>query len=86
MEDVVIKEGLSYESVAGTLERRIATSADWGEIGEVEVLGLDEIALKKGHRDYVTLVTGRLGTGEIVILGVLPGHEKAGRFGDPGRP
>ena len=78
VEDVVIKEGLSYESVAGTLERRIATSADWGEIGEVEVLGLDEIALKKGHRDYVTLVTGRLGTGEIVILGVLPGHEKAG--------
>jgi transposase len=78
VEDVVIKEGLGYESVAGTLERRIATSADWGEIGEVEVLGLDEIALKKGHRDYVTLVTGRLGDGEIVILGVLPGHEKAG--------
>jgi transposase len=47
-------------------------------MAEIEVLGLDEIALKKGHRNYVTLVTGRLGNGEIVILGVLPGHEKAG--------
>jgi len=47
-------------------------------MADIEVLGLDEIALKKGHRDYVTLVTGRLWDGEIVILGVLPGHEKAG--------
>jgi transposase len=78
VEDVGLKEGLAYESVAGTLERRIATSADWGRMAEIEVLGLDEIALKKGHRNYVTLVTGRLGNGEIVILGVLPGHEKAG--------
>jgi transposase len=53
-------------------------SVDWTSMAEIEVLGLDEIALKKGHRDYVTLVTGRLWDGEIVILGVLPGHEKAG--------
>jgi transposase len=46
-------------------------------MAEIEILGLDEIALKKGHRDYVTLVTGRLRDGEIMILGVLPGHEKA---------
>ena len=78
VEDVRIKEGLAYENVEGTLERRIATSPDWSGLAEIEVLGLDEIALKKGHRDYVTLVTGRLGNGEIVILGVLPGHEKAG--------
>ena len=50
---------------------------DWSVITEIEILGLDEIALKKGHRDYVTLVTGRLRDGEIMILGVLPGYEKA---------
>ena len=43
----------------------------------LEVLGLDEITLKKGQRDYVTLVTGRRWQGDIEILGVLPGHEKA---------
>jgi len=77
VEDVSLKEGLSYESMAGTLERRIEASVDWAGIAEIKTLGLDEIALKKGHRDYVTLVTGRLCSGEILILGVLPGHEKA---------
>jgi Transposase len=50
---------------------------NWAGIAEIEILGLDEIALKKGHRDYVTLVTGRLSDGEIMILGVVGGHEKA---------
>lgn len=77
VEDVSLKEGISYASMAGVLERRVDASVDWNVITEIEVLGLDEIALKKGHRDYVTLVTGRLGDGEIMILGVLPGHEKA---------
>jgi transposase len=77
VEDVSLKEGLSYDRVAGALERRIEASTDWTGIAAIEVLGLDEIALKKGHRQYVTLVTGRMGDGEIVILGVLPGHEKA---------
>jgi transposase len=77
VEDVRLKEGLAYDSVVGVLERRIETSVDWGSLAEIAVLGLDEIALKKGHRAYVTLVTGRLEDGEIMILGVLPGHEKA---------
>jgi transposase len=77
VEDVSVKEGLSYGSVVGALERRIESSIDWTGMADIEILGLDEIALKKGHRDYVTLVTGRLRDGEIVILGVLPGHEKA---------
>lgn len=77
VEDVSIKEGLSYASMAGTMERRIEARVDWSGIVEIKTLGLDEIALKKGHRDYVTLVTGRLSDGKIIILGVLPGHEKA---------
>ncbi len=77
VEDVSVKEGLAYESVGGALERRIDARVDWTEMADIEMLGLDEIALKKGQRDYVTLVTGRLWDGEIVILGVSPGHEKA---------
>jgi len=77
IEDVSVKEGLAYERVAGALERRIEVSVDWTLLAEIEILGLDEIALKKGQGNYVTLVTGRLRDGEIVILGVLPGHEKA---------
>ena len=77
VEDVRVKEGLAYESVAGALERRIEARVDWTEMADIERLGLDEIALKKGQGNYVTLVTGQFREGEIVILGVLPGHEKA---------
>ncbi len=77
IEDVSLKEGLSYESVVGVLERRIEARVDWTEMADIELLGLDEIALRKGQGNYVTLVTGRFRDGEIVILGVLPGHEKA---------
>ncbi len=77
VEDVSIKEGITYECVLGALERRIDTRVDWTVVADLEMLGLDEIALKKGQGHYVTLITGRFADGEIVILGVLPGHEKA---------
>lgn len=77
IEDVSTKEGITYESVAGALERRIEAEVDWSAMRDIASLGLDEIALKKGQRNYVTLVTGRLQDGEITILGVLSGHEKA---------
>jgi ABC-type nickel/cobalt efflux system permease component RcnA len=77
VEDVRVKQGLSCERVAGVLERRIETKVNWATITEIEILLLDEIALRKGQGNYVTLVTGRFRYGEIVILGVLPGHEKA---------
>ena len=77
VEDVSVKEGVSYESVVGALERRIKASVDWTMMTDIEILGLDEISLKKGQGHYVTLVTGRFRDGEIAILGVLPGHEKA---------
>jgi transposase len=77
VEDVSLKESLSYASVEGVLERRIERRVDWSQIASLEILGLDEIALKKGHRNYVTLVTGQTRAGEIEILAVLAGHEKA---------
>ena len=77
VEDVSLKEGLSYASVAGALERRIDASVDWTMLAEIDTLGLDEIALRKGQGHYVTLVTGQFRDGGIVILGVLSGHEKA---------
>ena len=76
IEDVSIKETISYDSVLGTLERRIESTVDWAGYIELGILGLDEIALKKGHRDYVTLVTTRNEHGDIHLLGVLSGRTK----------
>ena len=76
VEEVRIKERLPYDVVLGVIERRIATQVDWTQSAELAVLGLDEIALKKGHRDFVVIVTARLAAGRIAILGVLPDRDK----------
>lgn len=40
------------------------------------MIGLDEIALKKGQRSYVTILTARLAKGRVLILTVLPDRQK----------
>lgn len=60
----------------GVLERRIAKQVDWKRIKHLPVVGVDEVALKKGHRDYVVIVTARIGD-RTVLLAVLKNREKA---------
>ena len=74
--DVELKEAVGYEAIMGVLERRIAKQVDWKRIKHLSVLGVDEIALKKGHRDFVTIVTGRSGD-QTRLLAVLENREKA---------
>lgn len=74
--DVELKEGVGYEAIMGVLERRLAKRVDWKRIKHLPVLGIDEIALKKGHRDYVAIVTARIDD-RTVLLAVLENREKA---------
>ena len=60
IEDVALKEGLAYDSVLGALERQVDEKVNWSSYTALRTLGLDEIALKKGHRDFVVIVTARL--------------------------
>ncbi len=76
IQDVALKEGVGYEAVVGIIDRHIATGVDWLELTQLEVLGLDEVALKKGHNDYVVIVTTRLSDDQLKILAVLPDREK----------
>ena len=76
VQDVCMKEDIGYEAVMGILERHIQGEVDWNQFTRLDVLGLDEISLKKGHRDFVTIVTGRLAD-ETFILGVLADRKKS---------
>ena len=76
VEDVSIKEGVAYDCVLGVLERRISVSVDWGQYTALGVIGMDEIALKKGHHNFVVIVTARLAAGRVVLLAVLPDRQK----------
>jgi len=73
---VSIREGVGYEAIMGVIDREIAKEVDWRKIARLDVLGIDEIALKKGHKDFVVIVTGRI-NGETVILGVLKDRMKS---------
>jgi hypothetical protein len=81
VEDVRVKEQLSYDRVLGVVERCLSAKVDWAAYTTLGVLGLDEIALKKGHRDFVVIATARLFNGHVVILGVLPDRLKKNRGG-----
>lgn len=76
IEDVSTKEVVAYDCVLGALERRISASVDWWQYTSLGVIGLDEIALKKGHRNFVVIVTARLADDQVAILGVLPDRQK----------
>jgi len=76
IEDVCVKEEVKAGAVQGVIKRRVACEVDWSAYQEIGVLGLDEIALKKGHRSYVVIVSARLRDGRVEILGVLPNREK----------
>jgi transposase len=76
IQDVAIKEDLGYEAVVGIVNRYVSTQVDWATFDRLEVVGLDEIALKKGHSDYVVIVTARLKNGQVKVLAVLPNRDK----------
>jgi transposase len=76
VQDVCMKEDMGYEAVMGILDRHIQGEVEWDQFVRLDVLGVDEISLKKGHRNFVTIVTGRL-EDETVILGVLADRKKS---------
>ena len=73
--DVSIKEGISSDVVQGVVDRYIATEVDWTQFNELGLIGIDEISLKKGYRDLVTMITSRIDN-HISIIGVIKGREK----------
>ena len=67
---------ISEESVNGILDRWLSVTVDWSEFNAIKVLGVDEISLKRGHRDFVVLVTVRCQSGGVKLLAVLPDRKK----------
>ena len=76
VEDTSIKNKLGYEAVMGIINRNITDKADWVTIKKLDVIGIDEISLKKGHKDFVVIITGRTGD-KVIILAVLKDRKKA---------
>jgi transposase len=61
--------------VKAALNRQIETEPDWDSFSELKLLGLDEIALKKGHKDFIVIVSTHI-DGVTKIITVLPNRLK----------
>lgn len=75
-QDVSLKEGLGYDAVIGIVNRHIASQVDWTQFHRLSVLGLDEVAMRKGRRDYIVIVSACLANGRTTVLAVLPDRKK----------
>jgi len=75
--DVCQKEDVTPDAVQAIVDRWIDTVIDWQTVPTFATIGIDEIACKKGHRDFVVIVTARLPTGTLHLLAVLPDRTKA---------
>ncbi|WP_082596787.1 ISL3 family transposase [Pseudovibrio sp. POLY-S9] len=76
VEDVAKKEQLGPKLIQAVLARQVDISVDWSTIVALETLGIDEIALKKGHRSYVTVVSAKPKSNSPIVLAVLEGRSK----------
>jgi transposase len=75
--DVCKKSGVLPDAVLGVIRRWIEAAVVWDTLPAFSVIGIDEIALKKGHRDFVALVTAQEPDGTLHLLAVLPDRTKA---------
>jgi transposase len=69
--DVEAKEDVTYDALEAILDRWIARSVDWDALPPFATLGIDEIALLKGHRDFVVVISAQSEGGELHVLAVL---------------
>jgi len=76
IQDVSTKEAIGYEAIMGVIDRYMDREINWEDLTQLDVVGIDEISLKKGHRDFVAIMTARVAS-ETLILGVLPDRKKA---------
>ena len=74
--DVDAKERQPYKTIQTVLERRVDKQVDWSEFSELHTIGINEIALRKGHQQYVTIISNKTQQDKLSILAVIEGRGK----------
>jgi hypothetical protein len=74
--EVSMQEGIGSEAVIGIIRRHVHSEVDWNKLATLEQVGVDEISLKKGHKDFLTIVSARI-AGQIELLAELKDRQKA---------
>lgn len=76
LEDVSRKQAIGVDALQGILDRKMNSCIDWNPIQTIDVVGIDEIALKKGHRDFVVVVSAYINS-TLQVIGLLSARTKS---------
>ena len=76
VEDVSRKENITYEIVESSLNRSVDITVNWSNYTNLETIGIDEVALKKGHSDYLTIISVKDKNDVLSVVAVLPDRLK----------
>ncbi|MCP3679545.1 MAG: ISL3 family transposase [Gammaproteobacteria bacterium] len=75
IKDASEKLGTTEEVIEGIINRNIKTDIDWDQIRPTR-MGMDEIALRKGHNQYLTIISDISIAKKTKILAVIKGRTK----------
>lgn len=75
IKDVAEKLKTTEEVIEGIVDRRIDTDIDWNKISPSRI-GIDEIALRKGHKQYLTIVTDISVSNRVSVIAVIKGRTR----------
>ena len=74
--DVSQKLDTHYDIIEGILNRLIEHKINWTEIKTLKTIGIDEIAIKKGHNHFYSIISSLEDKEKVVLLAVLPERKK----------
>ena len=75
VKDVSIKENIGYDAVEEILDRYIDSKVNWDNIQSLHIIGVDEFSIKKGHKNYLTIISTRIDN-KPVLIAILKGRKK----------
>ena len=76
IQDVARKEKISYKTVQHMLNQLINRTVNWNQYSDLDTIGIDEISNRKGHQDFIAIVSAKDKGGNLSILGVLDSRKK----------
>jgi transposase len=74
---VSIKTKVGYKTIVRAINRLVNKKVDWSVYKDIQIIGIDDITIKKGYQDFVSIISARSKNGNITILAVIEGREKA---------
>jgi len=76
IEGVSKTETISSDIIQRAVDQNINQAVDWTKVQSLETIGIDEIALRKGHDSYVTVISAKAEDSLPIIIAILEGREK----------